>query len=257
MTQIKSIFLKTFNKNKVLLTAFCALSISVGAAFSATSNGCDEERNDFINQRLALCTTHAYNIGATTNPESPAELEAMNEVVALKTTIMTQQMKKQYDYLEVTIKRFKTQLEKAILVAKVEAAGASSESGGASSKSSSSDKNIILSGSENCRLKTSTSAALECLQNNLRIVRNAVAAGNIGDAKRQLDKDISAAILFGIAKDGKIDVEACQKITANRDILTNCVDSLNYKIIQTIENKNSSGKNSMADMMKMMSGAVN
>lgn len=256
MTQTKNIFSKALGKSKILLAAFCAFSISVGTVMAA-SNGCDEEKNDFINQRLALCSTHAYNIGMTQNPEGPGEREIMNEVVALKTTIMTQQMKKQYDYLETTIKRFKTQLEKAILVAKVEAAGASSESGGASGGSgyASSDKSIILSGAENCRLKTSTTGSFECLQNNLRIVRNAIAAGNLGQAKRQLDEDIKQAILFGIKdKEGKIDVLECQTITANRDKLTQCVDSLNYKIVQTIESKNSGNKNSMSAMMGLMGG---
>lgn len=186
MTQAKNIFSKTFGKSKILLAAFCVFSISVGTVMAA-SNGCDEEKNDFINQRLALCSTHAYNIGMTQNPEGPGEREIMNEVVALKTTIMTQQMKKQYDYLETTIKRFKTQLEKAILVAKVEAAGASSESGGASGS-----RNTKTSMGDDCTGKNRTDTVY-CLRQNYAKLRTAVDTKNFGnDLKEQIVKDAYA-----------------------------------------------------------------
>ncbi|MDR2412883.1 MAG: hypothetical protein LBD50_01580 [Rickettsiales bacterium] len=116
--------------------AFAVLCLAPCALFAATDTSCDDERNDFINQRLALCSTHVYNIGASQNPESLEVRQTMNEVVALKTTIMTQQIKKQYDALETTVKRLKTQLEKAILTASMEAAGASKEESSSNSRKS-------------------------------------------------------------------------------------------------------------------------
>lgn len=152
----------------------------------AADNGCSNDNNERINQTLALCSAHAYNIGAVSNPESPAEREAMNQVVALKTTVMTQQMKKQYDYLEVTIRRFKTQLEKAILTAQMEAAGAGQESGGASG--SSSQANL----GEDCTGRSRTDTVY-CLRQNYTKMRNAISAKNFNNAlKEQIVKDALA-----------------------------------------------------------------
>jgi hypothetical protein len=186
MKKTRNLFSSVFNNSKLLLTAFCVVCLSVGSSFAASRDGCeDTDKNPFINQRLALCSTHAYNIGATSNPKSYAERESMNEVVGLKTTIMTQQMKKQYDYLETTIKRFKTQLEKAILVSQMEAAGASSENSGASGKS----KTVL---GEDCTGKNRTDTVY-CLRQNYAKMRAAVDAKNFGnDLKDQIVKDSNA-----------------------------------------------------------------
>ena len=48
----------------------------------------------------------------------------MHEIIAMKTTVISQQMYKQYEYLSATLRRLKTQLEKATLTAKLQAAGA-------------------------------------------------------------------------------------------------------------------------------------
>lgn len=205
---------------------------------TGSDTGCSYDENMYINPLIAMCSTHVYNIGKTTNPTEAVDKQNMKDMVALKTTIMTQQMKKQYDYLETTIKRFKTQLEKAILTNKMEASGAISES---TSPSISSDRNIILNGIENCRYKSSTSSALECLQNNLRIIRNAVSTNNIGDAKRQLEKELEVADLYGMKN-----ITGCGKDTlrATRDSVNNCIDNMNVKIIQEIEKSSSNKKTS-------------
>ncbi len=96
---------------------------------STTGNGCEDEDNDRIIAELALCSTHAYNIGLDQNPENTSDKQLIKDAVALKTTIMTQQMNKQYEYLESMMRRFKTQLEKAVLTTKLQKAGASSGNG--------------------------------------------------------------------------------------------------------------------------------
>lgn len=213
-------------------------------AYSATDNGCGDDNNDRITPELALCSTHVYNIGLVSNPTNDSDKQLMRDVVALKTTIMTQQLKKQYDFLEATISRFKTQLQKAVLTAQLEAAGAPSSS--SSSSSASSDRNVVLLGAENCLLKSSTSDGLSCIQNNIRIVLQAVSTGNIGEAYRQLQKDIEFAkaysvsgVVYDTATKQLTQPEACSdtKLKAQRDSVNNCAYELNIAVMQAIENQ--------------------
>lgn len=217
-------------KQKRIFTGFLTSALFVlflaPAAFAAADTSCDDENNEYINQRLALCSVHAYNIGATENPTDIAQQQAIKDVVALKTTIMTQQMKKQYDFLEVTVRRFKTQLEKAILVSKMEAAGAGSES---SASGQSTDKNVVLNGAENCLLKNSTAEGRTCIQNNLRLVVMAVDSGNTGQARNQLTKDLSFANSYGITAP-----DNCKSYSDKMSV-TNCANSLRIAVITASE----------------------
>ena len=198
MKQKTKIFSNTPTKATGLLVAMCAVSLFTGSAIAA-SNGCDNENNDRINQDLALCSVHAYNTGATKNPNTSSERQQMNEVVALKTTVMTQQMKKQYDYLEVTIKRFKTQLEKAILTAQMEAAGAGpgaadgGGTGGIGAKST--DRNVHLAGTENCNNKNTKAEVYQCLRQNYNVIYNMSSGGQTisTEVRRQLANDYKVA----------------------------------------------------------------
>lgn len=246
--------MKQINKNifdgiKSFLGVTAIVTALILPAFAA-SDGCDDEKNDRIVAELALCSTHAYNIGSTKNPDDEADKQLMRDTIALKTTVMTQQMKKQYDYLDATLRRFKTQLEKAVLTTKLKAAGASDEEEHTSSSGGafkSSDRNIVLSGAENCMLKTSTQTGLECIQNNIRLVLNAVSSNQIGEAKRQLEKDLVFAVSFGAAetdtKTEKISKPAqCVNLTAKRDTVNNCAYALNIAVIQRTEALNNKNK---------------
>jgi hypothetical protein len=239
MKQKNIIFSGIKKQSKILLTALFTISISVGAAFAAIDTSCDNENNEFINQRLALCSTHAYNIGMISNPTNEAERAAMNEVVALKTTIMTQQMKKQYDYLEATVKRFKTQLEKAILVAKMEAAGAST--GASGSGSSSAGSNTTLVGTENCGGR-SAEESISCLRRNFNEVNRAVTANKFADASKVVQQDI--IILNGLINaylpkesrikpfgDGTNDTEISCHSRLTRSTAAKCLSDMNAAIM--------------------------
>lgn len=237
---------------KMKTSAILGISLVVLAlpAYSA-DNGCSNEQNDRISPELALCSTHVYNIGQVENPTSDADKQLIRDVVALKTTVITQQMKKQYDFLEATINRFRTQLQKAVLTAQMEAAGIPSGSS-SSSSSSSNDRNIVLLGAENCLLKSSTSDGLSCIQNNIRIVLQAVSSGNIGEAYRQLQKDLEFAraysvsgVLYDTNSKKYTKPEACTNLTAQRDTVNNCAYQLNIAVMQAIEehqNKNKAAK---------------
>ena len=188
-------------KVKNILVGFSVLAL-LTVPVVAAENGCDNDDNDMIVAELALCSTHAYNIGKPKNP-SGADKGLMRDVIAMKTTVITQQMYKQYEQMESMLRRLKTQLEKAILTTSLEAKGASSGSSGGSSSSSggsykSDDKYRVLAATENCMQKGSLDSAVSCIQSNVRIVMNAVESGNVTDARKQLEKDLDVAKMWGI-----------------------------------------------------------
>ncbi len=234
MKNKKNIFLN------IISVAVCAMCLS-GASFAATNNGCGDEDNEFINPALALCSTHVYNIGQTTNPTSSSDKQAMRDVVALKTTVMMQQMKKQYDYLDTTISRFKTQLEKAVLTTGLEAAGATSDSDssyGGMNTGNNKNSAIVLEGAQDCNfILGATEDAYSCIQKNLQIVLSALNT-NQGEAKRQLQQDIETAdkwLAQGTTEKGKASsLEGCVKVagysSTTKDI-KNCAYNLNIALV--------------------------
>ena len=175
----------------------------------------------------------------------------MKDVVALKTTVMTQQMYKQYEYLESMLKRFRTQLEKAVLTTKLEASGAAPEgssSGGLSFKSG--DANIKLAGAQNCMTTTSFQNAYSCLSANIQLVLNAVNGGNnIGEAKRQLETDLNVATTwqiicgtsgkYGTEKNGTCDanLDYCNKLSNNRTSIVQCAQQFNVAVARAQDSR--------------------
>ncbi len=192
--------MKTLKNIFVGLFMSCML-VCVMPAFAA-DNGCDNDDNDAIVAELALCSTHAYNIGETENPTGENR-ELMRDVIAMKTTLITQQMFKQYEQMESMLRRLKTQLEKAVLTTGLEAKGASSSGSSLSSSGGayrSDDKYVVLAGTENCMQKGGIESAVSCIQSNVRIVMNAVNAGTTTDARKQLEKDLDVASVWGVIK---------------------------------------------------------
>ncbi len=185
-------------KVKNILVGFSVLAL-LAMPVVAADNGCDNPDNDMIVAELALCSTHAYNIGNPKNP-SGADKGLMRDVIAMKTTVITQQMYKQYEQMESMLRRLKTQLEKAVLTTSLEAKGASSGAGAASTGGSykSDDKYRVLAATENCMQKGSLDSAVSCIQSNVRIVMNAVDSGDTTNARKQLEKDLEVAKIWGI-----------------------------------------------------------
>ena len=237
---------------------FCSVLIAVCFAMPAVAadNGCDDEDNDMIVAELALCSTHAYNIGAQTNPTG-ADRDLMRDVIAMKTTLITQQMYKQYQEMESLLRRLKTQLEKAVLTTGLQAkgadAGGSSSSGGASFKSD--DKYVVLAGTENCMQKGTVESAISCIQSNVRIVMNAVNAGSTTDARKQLEKDLEVANIWGIIKgtakggwngSSTGSLENCTNMTKNTDrkkqTISSCANELNVQIGLFVDDRNRQSK---------------
>ncbi len=204
--------------------------LSIGTA----DNGCKEDSgNDYINSAIALCSTHAYNIGSTKNPTSAADKQMMADTIALKTTIITQQMKRQYDFLDVTMKRLKTQMEKSILVSKLQAAGGDTTDDSSTSASKSSKGNVRLNGARDCNEVYSTSDMISCLNNNLSVIRS---ASNKTDARKQLKFD--SDLLKGMSTTLKLSESQFEKCgdSMTNSSMTDCINA--YQVQLRIANDN-------------------
>ena len=205
---------------KRLKNIFVGLLVALVVCVPAyADNGCENDDNDAIVAELALCSTHAYNIGETENPTG-ADKELMRDVIAMKTTLITQQMYRQYEQMESMLRRLKTQLEKAVLTTGLEAKGASSSgsslSGGASFKSD--DRNIHMAGVKNCLNYYQDSEILKCYEDNLNMIVNMSGNGdNVNsELKKQLVQD------FCKLADQNINSEnACSKIVEKYKALCN------------------------------------
>ena len=175
---------------KRLKNIFYSLLVALVVCVPAyADNGCENDDNDAIVAELALCSTHAYNIGKTENPTG-ADKELMRDVIAMKTTLITQQMYRQYEQMESMLRRLKTQLEKAVLTTGLEAKGASSSGSSSSGSSSfkSDDRNIHMAGGKNCLNYYQDSEILKCYEDNLNIIVNM--SGNGDNVNSELKKQL-------------------------------------------------------------------
>ncbi len=200
---------------------FCILAAVLPMRTYASESDCS-----FFNPAYALCSVHSYNIGFTNEDESaPAnpidaeQISEMNEVIALKATVIAQQMKQQYDFLNATIKRFKTQLEKAVLTSKMEILTGTSATGSSSGSSYSSSSNNGLSNAEDCAFET-YDRVFDCLAKNMRLIQQEVDK-NQNAARKQLENDIKVMNNENLCKDEpKKDDNDCNKISACNNNLT-------------------------------------
>lgn len=200
MKRLKNIFVGLFLTLVVCVPAYA-------------DNGCENDDNDAIVAELALCSTHAYNIGKTENPTG-ADKELMRDVIAMKTTLITQQMYRQYEQMESMLRRLKTQLEKAVLTTGLEAKGASSSSSSSSFKSD--DRNIHMAGVDNCLNYYQDSELLKCYTKNLNMIVNMSGNGNnvSSELKKQLVQDFCK-----LADQNINDENSCSTIAKKYDAL--------------------------------------
>ena len=169
---------------------------------------------------------------------SAEQKDKIQKILGLKITAISQQMYKQYEYLNATIRRLKIQLEKATLTAALEAAGAKNESGSSSGllgSNSNDDKTIHLAGAENCANKMSSESLYSCVQTNVSLIISS-ATSNTKKACKQLQETISAAKTWGIDVSEE---ESCKNINAscNKKDIVPCAQKLNVKIAQEKEKK--------------------
>ena len=150
---------------------------------------------------------------------------------------MTQQMYKQYEYLETMIRRFKTQLEKAVLTTKLQAAGADTSSAGSTSYSgvgtSSSgainrNSYAVIDGASDCNLVMDKLEALQCVQGNLSVVLSAINNRKVSEAGNQLKKDVEVLNAWDIKPTG------CNYFSGESAVKT-CFQSVRTKVATEID----------------------
>ena len=250
------------SKCGILTVVLFGTAILSNDVFAASSNGCDNAENNYITPELALCSTHVYNIGKTTNQDSASAKQTMRDVVALKSTIMMQQMYKQYQYLDATLSRLKTQLEREILTSQLEVAGASSSDSGSSYGSITGNNGVA--GAENCMTAGLTDDVMNCLARNLERITNAINSSDIGAAKRQIETDLTALQMYDkldkssctVTENNKqvtktMSASLCQTTqkcqtafqTNNRQTMTECVNLMRVCITQNIETLQNQNRN--------------
>ena len=217
-------------KNKLLMFFF--LMFGAGTAVAAT-NTCDQEGYDFINPALALCEVHAYNIGNIENP-SASERELLREVIAMKTTVITKQMYRQYEQMESMLQRLKTQLEKAVLTANLKvAAGESSYSGldVGGDDPYSVDKANHINGVNNCLNVFNDQEKLDCYKKNLDVILYQSGQGNnpSSELKKQLANDFERLAEIDFEGNGKsvcnYDKNTCGRNMKNKDFKDECLNA--------------------------------
>ena len=211
---------------------------------SVSTDGCP-----YIGPLYAICDAHPYNAGITKiKSNQSGDQESIREILGLKITVVSQQMFKQYEYLNATLRRLKTQLEKAVLTATLEAAGAKSEGGssGLAGGANSDDKTIYLAGANNCSNFMDFDSAYNCLQNNITVIKNNIS--NTKKACQQLAATVKSAnsILSGetftkaIAKAESDTSEGeCyhfykasgNSCSAKQDKIINCANAVNFAVM--------------------------
>lgn len=148
----------------------------------------------------------------------------MREVIGLKTTVISQQMYKQYEYLNATLRRLKTQLEKATLTATLEAAGAKSDDSSSGLLGGGSSKNSQYS---NCSGKDED-GTLYCLRQNYAAL-SAVGKKCKKAEKEQLEKDVE--LINGLLTD-KVDTNKSCVFTGTTGECEKCLAQYNLGLIK-------------------------
>ncbi|MFQ6703753.1 MAG: hypothetical protein ACLRFP_01550 [Alphaproteobacteria bacterium] len=224
-----------------------------GTGFCVNWEGKNLKRADtddcpYINPIFAICDTHPFNSGndvdflqdeSSTSTTDKTDAQAdMNRIIGLKVTVVSQQMYKQYEYLNATLRRLKTQLQKAVLTSNLEAAGAKSESGSSSGLlggGKDTDKTIHLAGAENCSNKTSSESAYNCLQTNISLIISS-APSNRQKACKQLQSTIKSAQTWNLKLDSNSGCDA-DKLSCRTEDIVSCAQKLNVKVITAKEEK--------------------
>ncbi len=224
----------------------------------------------YFNPAFGLCSTHSHNIGATdsttnlpVNLTKSEEVAQMNNVIALKSTVIAQQLKEQYDALNAIIKRFKTQLEKAVLTSKIEVLtgnAASGNSGGGSSSSAVTTGGAIIAGASDCQTYSGSSNIGSCLMTNSQIIVN-TANSDTASAKKQLANDLYVADMYGLCNVNTDAPQCCSQVNVakeasdkakaitqkvnglNKNQIISCAQTMRARVSTALEDKQQNTRN--------------
>lgn len=203
---------------------------------------CDEDEEDaaYVSPIYALCSVHAYNAGKTENKDKTDEQEEIKRIVGLKSTVISQQMYKQYTMVESMIKRLKIMLEKATLKASLQVASGTSDDGDESSASGDVEFATCSAFDDE--------TAFNCLRDNYIKMQPIVEKGRLNTKyKKQLEADcnILNAVLPESGKNKaqcstSCSISSMTTKTAMQKCLNSIAGDLN-RLSKQIKNANNSG----------------
>ncbi len=231
MKKVKCVF------KDICLLALVLGVMNCGVAMAASGNGCDDEDNDFITAELALCSTHAYNINEMQNPTGAGK-EEMNNIIAMKTTVITQQMYKQYEQMESMLRRLKTQLEKAVLTTNLQAAGASggnSDSSDSAFRSENRNVFVAVAGIKDCNSELTSVKVFECLNTNYQTMYNM--SNNAAEISTELAQQLAHDYGLMVTACGKTGAEAVNAKIAKGQVGKNQVEVTDCASGKNVRNK--------------------
>jgi hypothetical protein len=207
-----------------------ATNDSTGAVCNTTSL---EGESQIIHPVYALCTVHAYNIGLASNPtaDDREKREQMNRVIQLKSTVITQQMKRQYDFLEATVRRLETQLRRAAITTSLEAAGANT----GRSTGTTATPGGGIAGMRECNSAGGTIDVMRCLNENIGRIPS---EQNIGNRHRQLVREYGVFLAWarGDANNPR-EIPECENLQPDRASIDACINRLRPAIQRQIEDR--------------------
>ena len=215
--------LKTAVKNKKFVgTNNCKKIVSESGAFVTDEARHYPDECDIFPSEYGLCSVHAYNIGKV--KLTTDDIADMKEIIGYKATFIAQLIKQQYDALNTMVKQLKIHLEKAVLTTKTEIATGNVSGGSGGSSLSAKQNGIYLSGAGDCMTVSGGSAgAVQCLTANGNLIMN---ASNRSDARKQLDRDLSAANQWGICGT----CNGCDKCCDDSNNVKTCPQQMNVAI---------------------------
>jgi len=179
-----------------------------------------------VNPLFALCNTHVFNIGEADNcvldaaPTGQATAtaaacnyrhgrgaqrrEEMNRVIGLKSTVVAQNLKRQYDFMNATVRQIRTTLQRAVMTAEAEQAGAAA-GGVAGAGGAGGQGGVALTGAQNCFARISQMDRLQCLSQNLGLVTSAMGNHVTNEVRNQLrtDSELLDTLLGGFPADSQ------------------------------------------------------
>lgn len=180
-----------------------------------------EQDCPYINSTYAICDAHKRNAGDT------SDANEIKEILGLKTTVLSQQLYKQYQYLDATIRRLEIQLKKAMVSVNLDvAAGTDSSSSGGKNSNTQFD---------NCVGK-SREETLYCLRSNYSKLDAEVNAKRCKAVKEQIAKDLNTATAYTKTKDSK---RAEDRTCYDKKTITDCSACLSeyFSEITAIQDK--------------------
>lgn len=191
----------------------------------------------YIDPLFALCDTHVWNDGQQDNDKITTDSEKqkrVKEIIGLKSTVITQQMYKQYTTLEKMLKQLKIMLEKEVLKASLQVSGAS----GDGDSSGGTDKVEFTKCSA-----FDDETALSCLRDNYAKMQPLVESGRLNtNYKKQLKEDCAVVEALGLwtSADGK-SCDVCQSLNSKKN-MQDCLNVIAWginKLNKRIKEENS------------------